>query len=138
MMTVSETVKAILEKDFKIRCQEVGVSIRYFGELKEVNDPRMLNLSPYNSFWLSVTDLRWDERGAERVMDSLGISCTVGKDGRVLEEFKVIGPRDTGDMDIPELKKSDEKISAKVRRAFGQCVKTVRLAEAAKSKAREV
>ncbi|MFQ6060202.1 MAG: hypothetical protein ACE5KV_02755 [Thermoplasmata archaeon] len=59
-------------------------------------------------------------------MDSLDIYCTISPSGRVHEEYKVVGVRDTGDSRIPELEESDKRISSKVRDAFGRCVRRTR------------
>ena len=59
-------------------------------------------------------------------MDSLDTLCSVSSSGRVHQSYKIVGPRDIDGEDTSVLEESDELIAAKVRNAFGRCVRRTR------------
>lgn len=123
---ISHVVKAILEDEFGVECTDIAIYLEVFDKLRRVEDPRVLLHSPYDSYLISVTSLRWKENYNELTMDSLDILCTVSSSGRVLQSYKIVGPRDTDTGDLAYLDKSDEQIAAIVRNAFGRCIRRTR------------
>ena len=125
MTKVGKIVKAILEEELHITCEEVEVHLRVLGKLRLVDDPIILLLSPYRVCQISVTQLEWKEKGKMRDMESIDLSAWITPSGRVFEDYKVVGPRDARNMTDSDLIESDENLSRKVRRALSRCVRRV-------------